>query len=326
MSCAHHHFRNEETALWKDGLPLRLPEHIVKPSGSWSARIAHHLYNPSFTTLRPEDGEVGDCTNGCTALIMGNAYDPNTYFMFDHFHRREEFDPFSKYPIHIKALHEAHTKEIRKKVQALVEILYGSYVHDWAKQNLDMTSLQLWGAYDGVWIHFEWENSESNAEDKRIVRILVYAYHAQKMLSFNLRSISTAISQDKLISVAHKLARVPVIEDYYQTKPWSSKQDFIKLAYIKAQKSPEKSSSQEDLAMIRKYNERVMPEPVENVGGFETIVMSLQRLEYILNEVLKDGKRVGCKRFKEPFDWIDIEGGLLRGKLPPIIKSTGVTA
>lgn len=317
----HYSFRDEETKLWKEGLPSRQPEHIVQPTGSWSAQIAHHLHNPSYTTLFPEDGEVGDLTNGCTALIMGNNYDPKTHFMFDHFHRREDFDPFSNYPQHIKSFHEAHTKRLRATVQAKVEVLYGSYVRNWAVRELAITSLKLWGCFEEVWIHFEWEMFGTHMEHKRIAKILVFAFHPQKMLSYQMRSRATAVEQDRLITVAYKLARVPVTEDYNQTMAWTSKQDFIQSAYSKTWNLLEKSRSQKDLVIIRDHINRHIPKPIGHTQGGTATVLSLGRLEEILNHVFDNGKRLGSKLFKQPIASIYIEDdAIIRDSLPPIMN------
>ncbi|KAJ6033369.1 Ras association (RalGDS/AF-6) domain family protein [Penicillium canescens] len=123
-------FRLDETQKWKEmaqeGCPKRVAEHIVTTTGSWEARRSHQMHVPSYTSLNIPNGETGDPTSPCPALIMANKFDPETHFIYDHFHRREEsdFSPFKGYPDHIRELHEEHTAWIRATNQAKVEIIY----------------------------------------------------------------------------------------------------------------------------------------------------------------------------------------------------------
>ncbi|GAQ36961.1 hypothetical protein ASPNIDRAFT_37346 [Aspergillus niger] len=301
-------FQLAETQLWKDPLPTRCSEHIVRPSGSWQARIAHHLHNPSYTTLHAKNGEVADATNGCTALIMNHHYDPELHFMFDHFHRREDFCPFAKYPDHIRAFHENHTDWIRSTLQAKIEIIYGSSVRKWAMKHLNFTSLSLWGEYEGVWLHFEWKAIMTG---KKIARIIIFALHPQRFLSYQSRSQREAIEQDLRISVAHQLACLPFTADYHATRLWTSKAEFIQNAYFNEWCLAEKADSR--FGIIDLPRQRNVPTSdaacpiITDTSG----VMSLKRLDEVLLKVLDSRKRLGSREFRQESKSLNMQNDLL---------------
>ncbi|PYH35665.1 uncharacterized protein BO87DRAFT_433432 [Aspergillus neoniger CBS 115656] len=290
-------FQLAETQLWKDPLPTRCLEHIVRPSGSWQARIAHHLHNPSYTTLHAKNGEVADVTNGCTALIMNHHYDPELHFMFDHFHRREDFCPFAKYPDHIRAFHENHTEWIRSTVQAKIEIIYGSSVRKWAMKHLDLTSLSLWGEYEGVWLHFEWKPIVAG---KKIARIIIFALHPQRFLSYQSRSQREAIEQDLRISVAHQLACLPFTADYYATRLWTSKAEFIQNAYFNEWCLAEKENSRFGIIDLPRQRNVPTPDAACPIITDTSEVMSF-----------KSRKRLGSREFRQEYKSLNMQNDLL---------------
>lgn len=76
MDDAFSKFADSEASIWathSDNVPSR--DLLVRVSGSLQSPIAHHAHQPSFTTLRPRNGETVDETNPCIAIIMGNAFD-----------------------------------------------------------------------------------------------------------------------------------------------------------------------------------------------------------------------------------------------------------
>ncbi|RDK43714.1 hypothetical protein M752DRAFT_313588 [Aspergillus phoenicis ATCC 13157] len=301
-------FQLAETQLWKDPLPNRCAEHIVRPSGSWHARIAHHLHNPSYTTLHAKNGEVADATNGCTALIMNHHYDPELHFMFDHFHRREDFCPFAKYPDHIRAFHEKHTNWIRSTLQAKVEIIYGAAVRKWAMKQLILTSLSLWGEYEGVWLHFEWEPVMAG---KKIARLIIFALHPQKFLSYQLRSQREAKEQDLRISVAHQLACLPFTADYHATRLWTSKAGFIQNAYFNEWCLAEKQNSRLGIIDLPRQKNVSAPGAACPLVTDTSGVMSLKRLDEVLLEVLDSRKRLGTRELRQEYKLPNMASNML---------------
>ncbi len=86
-------FEKEEIACWEFVGRSPLPrDAFVRPSGSLHSPIAHHLHQPSYSTHDLDSGDAGtaDWTNGCVAMIMGNAFEEGVTFIFDHLHRRSQ--------------------------------------------------------------------------------------------------------------------------------------------------------------------------------------------------------------------------------------------
>jgi hypothetical protein len=112
IDTAFENFRHEELESWKtSGLEAFLPlEFLVKPSGSLTSPISHRLNQPSFSTEFPENGETAYPTNGCIAMIMGTAFEQNT-FVYDQVHRRDEISHGSmKYLPIVRAAHKEWIK------------------------------------------------------------------------------------------------------------------------------------------------------------------------------------------------------------------------
>jgi hypothetical protein len=115
-------FQATESALWS---PPRPSNELVRPSGSQDWPLAHHLHNPSFTTLQPYNEETEDDTNPRVWLIMANNFVPGKTLIFDHLARREIVDGLKMYPKEILACHERWLSRIRESISSKVEIVYG---------------------------------------------------------------------------------------------------------------------------------------------------------------------------------------------------------
>lgn len=172
--------------MWRQKGIRRRPEELVHIDGDTkTAKIAHRLHDPSFTTTKTENGASADPTNPCTALAMANGYNGNG-ILFDHCSRREVVDPFVYYTKDILACHEGYMSQIRNHMHAPVEIVYG--IPTWERtQHLlknKLEALDLWGSYEGITIYLEWENVQENlGENSRLLRrFLISAFHPQNMM------------------------------------------------------------------------------------------------------------------------------------------------
>ncbi|KAK5452774.1 hypothetical protein LTS15_006922 [Exophiala xenobiotica] len=68
-------FKAKEIKIWKDlGLEPPPRDGFVRPSEKLNAGVMHHLNQPSYSTLNHVDGETADTSNGCIAMLMGNAF------------------------------------------------------------------------------------------------------------------------------------------------------------------------------------------------------------------------------------------------------------
>ncbi|KAJ5808557.1 hypothetical protein N7474_009826 [Penicillium riverlandense] len=334
-------FRFEETQRWRayKELTEQVAEHIVVPSGSWQAKIAHHLHVPSFTSLKIANGEVGDITSPCTAIVLENKFDPRTHFIFDHFHRRTPlpFKPFSLYPDDIRRLHQDLTDWIRETIHAKVEILYGADVRRWALKTLNLSNIRLWGDYENVWLFFEWGNSNR----KELSKILLFALHPQRFLSLNMKSNPEAVRQDQVISCAYKLAGLPFNDKYYSLMPWISKADFLSKASISRLGESERHQSNQLFSLLKTSKAQTpatsnigettasSSEEQERLSGTETTgdsptssAMSVKRLYEILMEVLSSqkGTQKGKRNFQQKYRQIIIDESQFLPSLPPLIR------
>jgi hypothetical protein len=208
-------------------------------------------------------------------------------------------------------------------MHTVVEVLYGSHVRRWAGRSLELTSLRLWGPFKDVWIHFEWDVLTTGTMRKRITRILVFALHPQKMLSYQARSVESAIQQDKHITVAYRLAGVSVTEDYHQKMAWTSKRDFIRTVYTKGwDEIVEDAASEADLITLRDYGAQKQAQNKELAlsRAPRGAVMSLARLDVILSQVLESGGELGRKDFNEYYASIHLGNDLTCDPLSPLLK------
>ncbi|KAL7906792.1 hypothetical protein GGI35DRAFT_94671 [Trichoderma velutinum] len=61
---------------------------MMKLFSSIASPLAPSLHQPLFTTDQRENAEMANLSNGCLAMVMGNAYTQDT-LIFDHIHRRD---------------------------------------------------------------------------------------------------------------------------------------------------------------------------------------------------------------------------------------------
>lgn len=198
---------------------------LVKPSGQFSSKLAHYLHQPSNNTGHAANGETADMTNGCTAMIMGNAFEQGKTLMFDHLHRRsKKSSGLEEYPENALECHEDWTRQILEASQAKVIVVYGKKVQDRIMENpkRKLTTLPLWGEFDGQFIVLDHEKNYRNA-DKHFIprRILIFAAHPQHLF-YKPRQDKILQKQDIITVMATRMAAagVPYEGDYYANKKW----------------------------------------------------------------------------------------------------------
>jgi len=211
-----------------------MPEELVHIDGDIkTAKIAHRLHNPSFTSTKARNGACADTTSPCTALVMVNAYNGNS-ILFDHCSRREVVDPFVYYTKDILACHEGYLTQIRNNMHAPVEIVYG--IPTWERtQHLlqdKLQTLDLWGTYEGITIYLEWEIVQENLNEtpRGLRRFLISAFHPQNMI--RAWSKSYAAGQDRFLEIRYRLAGIDFIERFYETEVWRKQVKFLLYAHF----------------------------------------------------------------------------------------------
>jgi hypothetical protein len=122
---------SEKTRHWHGKQSNQEPAYnLVSPSGSLEAPLAHYLHQPSLNSLRRTDpvAETADESNGCIAMVMGNAF-PQDTLIFDHLHRRSmDCEDLEDYPTAVLAAHERHTHTLIASSAAKVILTYGQRV------------------------------------------------------------------------------------------------------------------------------------------------------------------------------------------------------
>lgn len=161
--------------------------------------------------------------------------------ILDHTFRREVVDPFIKYPENILHCHEQHLAVVRQHATAAVEVVYGRLVRRRMLQTLNITRLKLWGSYRDCEIFFEWNKKGDASTNRRILRIIVFAYHPQCFLQAWGRE--WASEQDRSMTIASKLSKVDVRADFYQAG-WENTIDILPYAaYLQNQTFVEAAKS-----------------------------------------------------------------------------------
>lgn len=225
--------------MWRQKGIRRRPEELVHIDGDIkTAKIAHRLHDPSFTTTKTENGASADPPNPRTALAMANGYNGNG-ILFDHCSRREVVDPFVYYTKDILACHEGYMSQIRNHMHAPVEIIYG--IPTWERtQHLlknKLEALDLWGSYEGITIYLEWENVQENLGENSglLRRFLISAFHPQNMM--RAWSKSYAADQDRLLEVGYRLASIDFTEQFYESQIWRKQVKFLPYAQFSINKA-----------------------------------------------------------------------------------------
>jgi hypothetical protein len=207
-------------------LDLTDPRCLVRPSGSLKSPLAHHLNQPSFTTAQKYDGETADPTNGCIAMVMGNAYTSET-FLFNQIPRRShgsETIDRHKFPDDVQRCHLKFTADVVDSIHAKVEILYGAKVEVYVREHQSHFILPLWGEFEGVELLLMREegygNPDKNYEFRRVVVCGSHPQYLQKPHP----NLEIDARQDIITKAARLMAggngRIPLVPNYYFEQKW----------------------------------------------------------------------------------------------------------
>lgn len=101
---------------------------------------------------------------------------------------------------------------------AKIEVVWGACVQDRMMHTLDLESLRIWGKFKDVVVHLEWESTNEweptnsyGGTTKHSVRLIVFVLHPQIFLfPWGMKHAAT---QDRLLLVANKLAKIDIIEE-----------------------------------------------------------------------------------------------------------------
>jgi len=174
--------KTAEPLLFGDG--LHPPEHLIKPSGSLSARIAHHLRNPTFAIHDLSVQRIADTTNPYINMLLQSGFNTTNSLFFDHIARRDNVDGFKSYPQSVLTCHERFLEEIRSSMKAEVEIVYGEAIRERMLDTQNFEALPLWGKYKEVPVYLEWQSTEieDHTAPIKLRRFILFAHHPAAFL------------------------------------------------------------------------------------------------------------------------------------------------
>ena len=217
----------KEEQAWKNsGCMPEKYSCLAPPSGSLDSIIAHHLHQPSFTTDPQNPRDTADRSNGCIAMVMGNAFQEGETLLFDSLHRRSvKLEGFDQYPQAVINAHKEFTYQIMDSSAAKVEVVYGRAVQNRILQTMTCYVLPLWGRFSGILLVLVYESNFNNAEEGFMFRKVIFlATHPQRMF-YEREGSSVTVQQDLTFEVASCIADLKVNMDlkYYQSTRWFSK-------------------------------------------------------------------------------------------------------
>lgn len=159
----------------------RRPEDLRRPSGSFEARIAHHLRNPTFTTHNLSEHETAENTNSCLGILLDSGSNEKNSLVFDHFARRDVVDALRSYRLSVIACHERFTADLRSGMKAVVEVVYGDAIQSQLLNALKLEPFPLWGKFKKVPVYLEWayDRNDNPATQSKVLRFIVFAYQPQ---------------------------------------------------------------------------------------------------------------------------------------------------
>jgi hypothetical protein len=256
------HFQKQENIEWQK--LEKTPEEWSRsmcPAGSINSAIAHHLHQPSFTTSFASNQTVEDESNGCIAMVMGNAYRKGETLLYDHLHRRSvKSDGLEQLPKIILHLHEQFIHRILGLSAAKVEFVYGQHVQKRILETMQSTILPLWGLFEKIFLVLIHKSNFGNkVEEYRFRKILMFATHPQRLF-YEPHGSQVALQQDMSFQAAGLITEVGCEIDpmYYPLQKWYAKMPSL---FERARQQAERLTIDLSLQVVQRTN----PAPTEDV-------------------------------------------------------------
>ena len=145
----------------------------------------------------------------------------------------------------------------------------------------------------------------SGVNKKNLIRFVVFVYHPQTF--FFPWGNKYAVRQDRLLFIANKLAKIDVVEDFYQQYAWESKRNFQKSRYYEVMPSLKDAESQAGEAVATQSRKRASGESSKG-GKSSTNVGGLIRSEEECSDLPKVLK-IWCQRCLEKTKTSALNGG-----------------
>lgn len=217
-------FVREETDAWRRRGAERPSQFLLRPSGSMTAPIAHHLLNPTFYAADPYTRETDDSSNPTIYLLHENGFSSENCFMFDQFARREDtLDCIRLWTDDVQKPHDDFVHELRQRMTAIVEICWGEVVWRRTKQRVQLIRFPLWGTYKDVKLYLELDEGGG-----RLRRFVFWVHHPQWFSRPNQPGTNSRVSgrtiqagvQDAALGLAASLVDLSIKGRFYEHFPW----------------------------------------------------------------------------------------------------------
>ncbi|PQK09546.1 hypothetical protein BB8028_0001g16160 [Beauveria bassiana] len=154
---AHH-----EVAAWQAHGQKRKIRFLIPPDGPLKAPLACHLHNPNFSVSDSYSSHGADESTLSMNQILAAGFTPDKVLIYDYTFHQAPINPLMAYPPNILKIHQRFTAELRMKMAAVVDVVWGAPVRERMKRTLSLEELPLWEEYEGASIHLEWEKSSRN--------------------------------------------------------------------------------------------------------------------------------------------------------------------
>lgn len=213
----------EETQAWRQRGAERPAQFLLRPSGSITARLAHHLLNPTFYVADPYSRETDNSSSPTIYLLHENGFSSRNSFMLDQVCRREDTQVYLRlWTDDVQKPHDDFVRDLRQNMSAIVEICWGEVVWRKVEQQVCLIRFPLWGKYKDVKLYLELEE-----DGGRLKRFLFWVRHAQWF--FRPRPTNTmngapdrniqAQVQDAALGLASSLVDLSIKSNFYGQFP-----------------------------------------------------------------------------------------------------------
>ncbi|EJP62564.1 uncharacterized protein BBA_08475 [Beauveria bassiana ARSEF 2860] len=174
----------------------------------------------TFSVGDPYSSHGADESNLSMNQILAAGFTPDKVLIYDYTFRRDPVDPLMAYPPDILKIHQEFTAELRMKMAAVVDVVWGAPVRERMKTTLSLEELPLWGEYEAASIHLEWEKSS-----RKLQKSVIFVRHPEAMM-YSEPSIVGKLP-DLSLQAAPKLAKMDIAQHFYEKIHLSSGHEFL---------------------------------------------------------------------------------------------------
>ncbi|KAL2827618.1 hypothetical protein BDW59DRAFT_56422 [Aspergillus cavernicola] len=189
---------------------------------SITARLAHHLLNPTFHVADPYMNNTDDGSSPTIYLLDENGFSSENSLIFDQVCRREDTRIYLRLRTSdVQKPHDDSVRDLRQNMHALVEVCWGEVVWRRVEQQVHLVRFPLWGKCKNVKLYLELGNGGE------LKRFIFWVHHPQCFFRPRLATIANGVSnraiqariQDTALVLATGLAELPIKGNFYSQFP-----------------------------------------------------------------------------------------------------------